>query len=115
VAQYVTNRLYDLRQQLTLDDTGVFDIVLEEQDNRQIPHRTWEYLGSTIESLLYSEHTPEIRGMACKLVRGFDKLPSELHEGILEQLETIKDDEKLAQDLRDDASLAINDLTGLST
>jgi len=111
VAQHVTNRLYDLREQLTLDDRAVFDIALEEQDNNRIPRYTWELLGNTIESLLHSDHTPEIRGMACDLVHRFDKLPRQLHEGILEQLETIVKDNELPQELRDAASLAIDHIT----
>lgn len=107
VAQDVASSLYDRRHQLTLDDSAVFDIVLEEQGNR-IPLRTWEFLGNTLQSLLRSDRAPEIRRMACDLIPGFDRLPKELHDGILEELDTIVKDEGLPQELRDAASLAID-------
>jgi len=111
VARDLTDHLYSLREQLTIDDRVLFDIILEEQDNPRMPKVTWEKAGHTIESLLHSDHSPEIRQMACHLVPRFDKLPSELHEGILEQLDSIVKDEGLLQELRDAASLAIDHIS----
>jgi len=111
VARDLTDHLYGLREHLTMDDRVLFDIVLEEQDNPRTPGATWEKLGHTIESLLHSDHAPEIRQMACDLVPRFDKLPSKLHEGILEQLDSIVKDGELRQELRDTASLAVGHIT----
>ena len=110
VAQDLSEGLYRLRRDLSIEDAVLFDILLEEQDNPETLYGTWKTLADTMESLLHSEYPPAIRRMACNLIQRFHKLPDEARDGILEQLEMIADDDSLGQEIRDDASSAIASL-----
>jgi hypothetical protein len=106
-AQDLADALYGLRKELGTEDAILFEVLLEEQGNQQVLHSTWHSLADTIESLLHSEHPPQVRRMACQLIRRFHKLPKGATEGILEQLELFAGDDSLDQDIKDDASSAI--------
>ena len=107
VAQDLADGLYRVRSAVGLDDAVLFDVLLEEQDNPEILHSTWKSLADTIESLLHSDVSLEVRRMACNLIPRFQKLPEQARDGILEQLQIIAEDAPLGPELTEDASSAI--------
>lgn len=110
VAHDLADGLHRLRKQLAVEDALLFEVLLEEQDNPQVLQGTWQLLADTIESLLHSDHLPQVRRMACQLIERFHKLPKGATDGMLEQLEMLAGDDSLDQDIKDAASSAIASL-----